>query len=204
MFFVGFLFLSVIDCERKAENLAVRIMLAVSMGIIAGQASQFMLGGRLWHLGIYHIVIEEVTFLLLLTILVTITGKDKHSVIIVSVFLLLLTVTDYYVAKFRGSEIVPSDIFALSTALSVAAKYDWKMSNECFFGIVVWIFCIRLYALAVTGRSLFQSKQFRSVMVAAGIFLFMYWKHSGSSIIIKTWGTNGATMNGFFPISVHN
>ncbi len=90
--------------------------------------------------------------LLILTILfVIIYFIGQRSRIAVLVFLLMclaLGATDYFLIGFKGTPIMPSDLFAISTAFSVAGGYSYDLDGGLVAALAVFlIYCIILALL---------------------------------------------------------
>lgn len=73
-------------------------------------------------------IINLVLFELLVVLLLAITGRAVIALRIEIILALIISVINYYVLSFRGTPIVPWDIFSLGTAASVAGSYRYTMS----------------------------------------------------------------------------
>lgn len=78
----------------------------------------------------------------------TVTLKTKVSLIAGSLLLLILSTANYYTFAFRGNEMVPSDILAVGTAMSVAGNYTFTFGKN----IVIPWFCFLDFALYINSR----------------------------------------------------
>ena len=56
------------------------------------------------------------------------------------VFLFAVTVLDYQVYSFRGTEILPGDIYAVKTALSVAGNYRLQITTHLVMAVLLLLF----------------------------------------------------------------
>lgn len=59
-------------------------------------------------------------------------------------FFLLLFLAEYYLWKFRGDFLMPSDLRAAGTAMTVARNYDYRLSPEALYTVVYFLFFIIL------------------------------------------------------------
>lgn len=57
-----------------------------------------------------------------------------------SLFLLILFLVEYYVVKFRGDVLRPSDLGAVKTAVSVLGSYDFSLSPEAVYTVLYFLF----------------------------------------------------------------
>ncbi len=57
-----------------------------------------------------------------------------------SVFFLTLFSAEYYLWKFRGDFLMPSDLRAVGTAISVIKNYDYKLSPEALYSVIYFLF----------------------------------------------------------------
>lgn len=71
-----------------------------------------------------------------------ITGSRKMALKIQSIASLGIGVFEYYVLAFRGTPIVPWDFFALKTAASVSADYDYSLEWQAILTILGFIVLI--------------------------------------------------------------
>ena len=59
-------------------------------------------------------------------------------------FFLILFLIEYYVWKFRGDFVMPSDLSAVGTAASVMSHYDYSLSPEAIYSVIYFLFFIVL------------------------------------------------------------
>jgi len=61
-------------------------------------------------------------------------------------FFLVLFFTEYYIWKFRGDFLTPSDLRAAGTAMSVMRNYHYDLSPEALYSVIYFVFFIVLGA----------------------------------------------------------
>ncbi|MCM1216464.1 MAG: hypothetical protein NC331_12935 [Lachnospiraceae bacterium] len=61
-------------------------------------------------------------------------------------FFLILFLVEYYIWKFRGDFLMPSDLGAAGTAISVMGHYDYSLSSEAMYSVIYFLFFIVLGA----------------------------------------------------------
>lgn len=59
-----------------------------------------------------------------------------------SAFFLALFLVEYYIWKFRGDFLMPSDLGAAGTAMSVMGNYDYGLSPEALYSVIYFLFFI--------------------------------------------------------------
>lgn len=80
------------------------------------------------------------------------TFRLRISVLVGMALFLLLTVINYYVLKFRGSELTPVDFLSVGTAMNMAGEYDYSVDITFVYACVIAaiyslsVFCIPVYA----------------------------------------------------------
>lgn len=61
-----------------------------------------------------------------------------------SVFFLMLFLVEYYIWKFRGDFLMPSDLGAVGTAVSVMKNYNYGLPPEALYSVIYFLFFIVL------------------------------------------------------------
>lgn len=59
-------------------------------------------------------------------------------------FFLILFLVEYYIWKFRGDFLMPSDLRAVGTAVTVMGSYDYGLSPEALYTVIYFLFFIVL------------------------------------------------------------
>lgn len=59
-------------------------------------------------------------------------------------FFLVLFLVEYYIWKFRGDFLMPSDLRAVGTAMSVMKNYNYGLSPEALYSVIYFLFFIVL------------------------------------------------------------
>lgn len=59
-------------------------------------------------------------------------------------FFLILFFVEYYLWKFRGDFLMPSDLRAVGTAMSVMKSYNYELSSEALYSVIYFLFFIVL------------------------------------------------------------
>ena len=109
--------------------------------------------------------------------------------------LLLLVTADYYVYTFRGTELLPTDMLAARTALSVAGEYNYTPSANL---VQVWVF----YALFIFGASSVRLGHLgRKRLTMAGVPILAALSIAiglgMTGLTSQQWHLHGVNYNGF-------
>lgn len=109
--------------------------------------------------------------------------------------LMLLVTADYYVYTFRGTELLPTDVLAARTALSVAGEYNYTPSANLvqvwvFYGL--FVFAITIIKLGHLGR---KRLTLTGVPILAALSLAIGLGMTG--LTSQQWHLHGVNYNGF-------
>lgn len=92
---------------------------------------------------------ELLTVLLILCVFLLIFLFTQNSAVALSVgsgFFLILFLVEYYIWKFRGDFLMPSDLKAAGTAMSVMRNYQYDLSPEALYSVLYMLSFIVLGA----------------------------------------------------------
>ena len=124
-----------------------------------------------------------------------ITGRTAWGVAIGMACLLVLVTADYFVYTFRGTELLPTDVLAWRTAMSVAGEYDYIPSANV---VQVWVFWM-LFVFAVTTVKLGKLDR-KTLTVSGGAILIALSIGIGlgmTGMTSQQWRLHGTDYNGF-------
>jgi len=114
----------------------------------------------------------------------------------VSLLLLLLSTANYYVYQFRGSELHPSDLTTIGTAINVIDRYTITVPS---FVLYSWIlFALILFAsTALPDYRIKNRKKARVQFLLIAISLIFYFAYSSRFIPVPHFTHGGSYFNGF-------
>lgn len=78
----------------------------------------------------------------LFVLLYCLTPKKKIAVGIALTVSLAFGLTNYYVSKFRGSPVMPSDLLSIGTAFQVAGGYVFEVSDQILAAVMEWYIAV--------------------------------------------------------------
>ena len=114
------LFLSFVDFREAELPIWIKrildIFILISGTIISAYSSQMILNQNLLSLGLLRILLNCGIIISIIMIIFALIGSETRAITITSVLILLLTIADYYVYRFRGSELAPLDFLSAKTA----------------------------------------------------------------------------------------
>lgn len=88
--------------------------------------------------GVYLLSVLLIICVYLLCFIITL--RTDLALGIGNIVLIFVFLTEYYVIKFRGDMVRPSDISAVSTAMSVMKGYDYSVSAEAVYSVLYLMF----------------------------------------------------------------
>ena len=109
--------------------------------------------------------------------------------------LMLLVTADYYVYTFRGTELLPTDLLAARTALSVAGEYNYTPSANL---VQVWVFYLLfIFAASILKLGHLRRKRltFAGVPLLAALCIAIGLGMNG--LTSQQWHLHGVNYNGF-------
>ena len=152
--------------------------------------------GHILYIGLPKILLELCLILLIILPLFFLTGRPFLAVSAASCVVTVLCAAGYFVYRFRGTELMPLDIFSARTALGVSGEYSFTMEPMMYCGLLLWLVLLGVFTafplLKKTGGA-----AARIAAVVACPILFIAWYLGSGNIYIETWGNNGSKWNGF-------
>lgn len=120
----------------------------------------------------------------------------RFSVIATTGSALLLATANWFVYRFRGSELVPIDFVSVGTAMNVANQYDYTITANMVYAWVLFA----LLAFGVCGiqqpRTERKSGGYLSILGVA-VVLFAVFSWSTADIVPAHFGNGGTYYNGY-------
>ncbi len=111
-------------------------------------------------------VLNIIIFIGIALLLWMLIGSRKWAFRIESVIALGIGLADYYVIRFRGTPILPWDIYSLKTALSVSGDYSYALEKEAVFSILGFVLLVVLESL---GKDYRLNRKYWQARLAGGL-----------------------------------
>lgn len=95
-------------------------------------------------MGKNQIWLNYICYLLLFFILYAITSQIRIAAILETLIMVVFGVANMYILRFRGSPILPWDLYSVKTAASVASTYNYDLTAQMLSGIIylIWIWLL--------------------------------------------------------------
>lgn len=120
----------------------------------------------------------------------------RFSVIATTGLTLLLATANWFVFRFRGSELVPIDIISVGTAMNVANEYDFTITTNMVYAWVLFalmVFGVFSIQISQPGR---KSSGYLAILGAAGA-LCMVFSFGTRNMVAFHFGNGGTYYNGY-------
>lgn len=106
--------------------------------------------GAFYRISKIAICFNLIFLLLIVFFLYNLVGDLFCAAVLSNVVWFIVIIINYYTMAFRGTVILPSDIFAIGTAINVAGKYNFTINREIFLAAVMLISaCKIVYAIHI-------------------------------------------------------
>lgn len=116
-------------------------------------------------------VLNIIIFISGALLLWAITGSRKWALRIESVVALIIGLADYYVIEFRGTPILPWDIFSIKTAASVGGDYSYALEPKAILSVLTFVILIALESIGKDHR--IEKSQWRVRLVGSALALMV-------------------------------
>ena len=191
-------------CSKKLLKGLYFIWFCLS-GPLAVYTTQLVLNKPFFSLETKPLILGILICLILELLINVITTNLRVSVNIALVGLLILSIANYYVFKFRGSELAPSDLMSFKTAMNVVSAYrlepEISMVKASLI-ICAWVFLsCALPSFKIIRGKMIRTSSFLFQAILAVLFLInmigadiYHWLDTGSYY-------NGYILNFFLQLS---
>ena len=193
---LGFIAFGLVELEPKDSLRAMLIVLVPIVGaILLMWLVQGAMGSRVLPLTFGEFLLGVGIGLGMILFWTLITGRTVWGVAIGMACLLVLVTADYFVYTFRGTELLPTDVLAWRTAMSVAGEYDYIPSANV---VQVWVFWM-LFVFAVSTVKIGKLNR-KTLTVSGGAILIALGIGIGlgmTGMTSQQWRLHGTDYNGF-------
>lgn len=175
-------FLPVIGTGMSAGQLALLLFLSVAAGILIAMRFKFPRPGGVamliaipilalctmefythvpWDLTFRILILNIFFFYILYAISTFLLGSTRWGFVLATVVPMLFGLVNYFVVKFRGSPIVPWDIFSIGTAASITDNYEFTFTYHLTFVLFAFI-----YLFIFSEKTVFKIKSIKIRFIA--------------------------------------
>ncbi len=115
------------------------------------------------------LILNLLFFYLLYGLMIFLLGNIFRGTLIATLIPMLFGLANYFVVSFRGTPIVPWDIYSVRTAVSVADNYSFTINWKVCFSLFVFIWIILLFS-----KSTVKFKNLKIRIPSAALFLLCF------------------------------
>lgn len=188
---IGSSIIKIIAPDDSANELTFLLGGALSASVMA--LIQYELGVSFFFVTSERIILAFLTCYIIICFITFLTARPIFGLSISSTLVIVLGTIDYYVYCFRGSEISPSDIHAITTALNVAEGYDFVVAPEI---AVVWTAHIALvYCLTCIKAPKINRLDTLKIMIPSLVAFILIFLGTTEAMSSHRWGKEGSTYN---------
>ncbi len=129
-----------IDKKGLVNNLKKLFLLIVIPQLIFFYC-QFLCNGKfVFEKGRIHL--NFILIYVIIALVYSIVGKVKLALIISSVLTFIIGIINHFITAFRGTPLVPWDLFSINVALTVLPTFKFYLSKKAIYGILIFVAAI--------------------------------------------------------------
>lgn len=177
-------------------ELTIYIIWFVASALVTCFLSELVLNEDITSLGVFRIFLGCIICLFLFLLLYSISLRPVASVSIIMSFLVFGTAVNYYVYRFRGSEVQPADILSIATAGDIAGEYKVVLTSTIIYAFILTGIYIFL-SLGLPKISISRKLRCRIVTVGTDIILLILFLLLSSNISFYNYLNIGSKTNGY-------
>ncbi len=156
------------DISNILFQIFLRIISLLFVSIIIYIYCQFFCDGKF----IFEKERMKLNFILIYIIIASIyclIGKIKPTLLISMILTFIVGIINHFITAFRGTPLVPWDIFSLNVALSVMPTFKFTLTKKAFLGIIFFIFGFTLIS-----QIKFQKYKIKKTNIVFRILLLIF------------------------------
>ena len=159
-------------------NLFKKILALIVIPILVFLYCQFFCNGK-FLFEPKRIFLNYLFIYLIIGLFYFITGKIKLSLYITVILTFLIGVLNHFITAFRGTPLVPWDIFSLNVALTVLPTFSFTLTKQTLWGILLFI--LTIFLLKKINFTSFKNTKlkiiyriFLSILIIFFIYIFYF------------------------------
>ncbi len=159
---------------------------------------QWITANRLLHrLPVGKLIANLVCYYLIVNLFFVLTAHSAWAGVLGGTLLMLLATADYYVYRFKGTELSATDFFAIGTAKNVAGHYSYVPDGRVVTAWLIWVVCCIGQFLCFPSAARFPWL-LRIVAVLLEGFLLVVFLVSTRHVRGTHWEDEGSHNYGYF------
>ena len=122
----------------------VKLLIIVGLPFWLMGITEMVNENSIWLMGKTQIWLNYVCYMVVFLVLYAITNQIRIAAILETIIMVVFGIANMYVLRFRGSPILPWDLYSVKTAASVASTYNYDLTAQMLSGIfyLVWIWLL--------------------------------------------------------------
>ncbi len=124
--------------KKVDKNIYIKLFALILFPILIYLYGQFFCNGKL----IFEVPRMLLNFIFIYLIIGTfycLIGKLKPSLYWAMILVFIIGIINHFITVFRGTPLVPWDIFSLNVALTVLPTFKFTLTKQAIYGIVIFI-----------------------------------------------------------------
>jgi len=159
------------------KPLFLKVFSLIFFPIVIFLYSQFFCNGKFLFEPL-RMLLNFIFIYFIIGIFYVIIGKIKLCLYISMIFIFIIGLINYFISTFRGTPLVPWDIFSLNVALSVLSTFKITFSKKLVYGILIFIIGIILLKLTPikSFKNTVHKKLYRvTVLIVISVFTISFY-----------------------------
>ncbi len=162
---------------KISKNTLKKVLLLIIIPILIYIYSQFFSNGK-FIFEHKRMILNFLFIYLMIGFVYVITGKLKISLYVTSILTFIVGFVNHFLTAFRGTPLVPWDIFSINVALTVLPTFTFHISMKLIIGIFFFLLCFLI--LKKTTFESFKNTKFKiiyriSVFILISIFIYSFY-----------------------------
>ncbi len=146
--------------KKVDKNIYKKIFILILYPILIYLYAQFFCNGKLIF-EVPRMLLNFIFIYLIIGFIYCIVGKIKISLYISMILVFIIGVINHFITAFRGTPLVPWDIFSLNVALTVLPTFKFTLTKKAVLGILT--FTIAIIILRKIEINSFENKLFKKI-----------------------------------------
>lgn len=146
--------------KKVDKNIYKKIFVLILFPILIYLFGQFFCNGKLLF-EIPRMILNFIFIYLIIGFFYCITGKLKNSLYCTMILVFIIGIINHFITAFRGTPLVPWDIFSLNVALTVLPTFKFTLTKQAIYGITTFI--IGIIILRKIKLDSFENKLFKKI-----------------------------------------
>lgn len=125
------LFLTFVQIKYNKVSASIfKVLVCITIPLLATYLTEFCFGNVFSELKRNIIIMNYACYAIVLIVFLAITGRVKGAGIGTLLFFCIFAILNRFIMKFRGTPVVPWDIYSWKTAAFVSTNYEYSLNGE--------------------------------------------------------------------------